>query len=65
MGKEIVKKKKTEEECTLDGSVDRHGRPAVRRTSGNWFAAILILGTYHLFNSINFLLFCLALSVTK
>lgn len=43
MGKETVKKKK--EECTLDGSVDRHGRPAVRNTSGNWFAAILILGT--------------------
>lgn len=42
MGKETVKKKK-KEECTLDGSVDRHGRPAVRNTSGNWFAAILIL----------------------
>ncbi|KAL8119407.1 protein NRT1/ PTR FAMILY 7.3-like [Apium graveolens] len=42
MGKETVKKKK-KEECTVDGSVDRHGRPAVRNTSGNWFAAILIL----------------------
>ncbi|KAK9274030.1 hypothetical protein L1049_018844 [Liquidambar formosana] len=32
-----------EEECTLDGTVDRHGRPAVRGRSGTWFAGILIL----------------------
>ncbi|XP_076941038.1 protein NRT1/ PTR FAMILY 7.3-like isoform X2 [Bidens hawaiensis] len=37
------KKAKKNEECTLDGSVDRKGQPAVRETTGSWFAAILIL----------------------
>ncbi|XP_057513127.1 protein NRT1/ PTR FAMILY 7.3-like [Actinidia eriantha] len=35
--------KKGQETCTLDGSVDRHGRPAVRGKTGAWFAGILIL----------------------
>ncbi|CAL5382526.1 unnamed protein product [Camellia sinensis] len=46
MAKPDEKKKETIEEevvCTLDGTVDRHGRPAVRARSGTWFAGILIL----------------------
>ncbi|KAG7948664.1 hypothetical protein I3843_13G018500 [Carya illinoinensis] len=35
--------KRGQEICTLDGTVDRHGRPAVRRRTGAWFAGILIL----------------------
>ncbi|CAA0820326.1 Protein NRT1/ PTR FAMILY 7.3 [Striga hermonthica] len=35
--------KRSEEECTFDGSVDRHGRPAIRSRSGTWGAGILIL----------------------
>ena len=35
---------KGQEICTLDGSVDKHGRPAVRGKTGAWFAGILILG---------------------
>ncbi|XP_052192338.1 protein NRT1/ PTR FAMILY 7.3-like isoform X2 [Diospyros lotus] len=34
---------KEQEVCTLDGTVDRHGRPADRRKTGTWVAAILIL----------------------
>jgi hypothetical protein len=34
------------EVCTLDGTVDWHGRPAVRQRTGSWVAAILILGNY-------------------
>ncbi|CAI9103392.1 OLC1v1001859C2 [Oldenlandia corymbosa var. corymbosa] len=30
-------------ECTLDGSVDRRGQPAVRESSGKWFAGNLLL----------------------
>ncbi|KAL3516728.1 hypothetical protein ACH5RR_023630 [Cinchona calisaya] len=30
-------------ECTLDGSVDQHGRPAVREGTGKWFAGNLLL----------------------
>lgn len=33
------------EACTLDGAVDRHGRPAIRDKTGTWVAGILILGT--------------------
>ncbi|XAR63318.1 hypothetical protein NMG60_11023215 [Bertholletia excelsa] len=29
--------------CTLDGTVDRHGCPAIRGRTGTWFAGILIL----------------------
>ncbi|KAL6524655.1 hypothetical protein OROHE_016326 [Orobanche hederae] len=45
MGKKNVKPQAEEEECecTLDGSVDRQGRPAVRSRSGSWGAGILIL----------------------
>lgn len=39
--------KQVEEEFTQDGSVDRHGRPAIRGRSGGWEAGILILGTYN------------------
>lgn len=31
------------EVCTQDGSVDRHGNPAVRAKTGKWLTAILIL----------------------
>lgn len=31
------------ETCTLDGTVDRHGRPADRATTGRWTAGIIIL----------------------
>ncbi|CAA2989469.1 NRT1 PTR FAMILY -like [Olea europaea subsp. europaea] len=34
---------KQQEECTFDGSVDKHGHPAVRNRTGSWFAGILIL----------------------
>ncbi|XP_022923413.1 protein NRT1/ PTR FAMILY 7.3-like [Cucurbita moschata] len=33
----------TVEEFTLDGTVDYHGRPAVRSKSGSWVAGIIIL----------------------
>lgn len=36
--------KKEEEEYTLDGSVDRHGNPAIKGRSGGWQAGFLILG---------------------
>ena len=32
--------------CTLDGTVDYHGRPAIRERSGTWFAGILLLGNF-------------------
>ncbi|KAL5862544.1 hypothetical protein ACOSQ3_000058 [Xanthoceras sorbifolium] len=32
-----------EEACTLDGTVDWHGRPAIREKSGRWVAGIIIL----------------------
>lgn len=35
--------KKEQEVCTRDGSVDRHGDPAIRGRTGTWFAGILIL----------------------
>ncbi|RID78358.1 hypothetical protein BRARA_A01198 [Brassica rapa] len=31
------------EVCTQDGSVDRHGNPAIRAKTGKWLSAILIL----------------------
>ncbi|XP_057449699.1 protein NRT1/ PTR FAMILY 7.3-like [Lotus japonicus] len=34
---------KEESEITLDGSVDLHGRPAIRAKSGRWVAGIIIL----------------------
>lgn len=37
------KVKHQEEEHTMDGSVDRHGMPAVRSRTGTWTAGILIL----------------------
>ncbi|KAL6985805.1 hypothetical protein U1Q18_019178 [Sarracenia purpurea var. burkii] len=32
-----------EKECTLDGSVDLHGRPAIRERTGQWTIGIVIL----------------------
>ncbi|KAL1829982.1 hypothetical protein ACET3Z_008394 [Daucus carota] len=43
LSKEASKYKGEEEECTLDGSVDYHGRPAIRERSGRWVAGIIIL----------------------
>ncbi|KAL4178491.1 hypothetical protein AMTRI_Chr13g82570 [Amborella trichopoda] len=37
------KKERESEMYTRDGSVDRHGRPAIKATTGGWNAAILIL----------------------
>ncbi|KAI9178434.1 hypothetical protein LWI28_026449 [Acer negundo] len=36
-------KEEEEEELTLDGTVDWHGRPAIREKSGRWVAGIVIL----------------------
>ncbi|KAK1583101.1 hypothetical protein Q3G72_020954 [Acer saccharum] len=36
-------KRDQEEACTLDGTVDRRGRPAIRKKTGTWFAGVLIL----------------------
>ncbi|XP_040985778.1 protein NRT1/ PTR FAMILY 7.3-like isoform X2 [Juglans microcarpa x Juglans regia] len=38
-----VEFKEGQEACTLDGSVDWHGRSAIRGKSGGWFAGIIIL----------------------
>ncbi|KDP39505.1 hypothetical protein JCGZ_05071 [Jatropha curcas] len=35
--------KKDREECTLDGTTDFHGRPAIKQKSGKWVAGIIIL----------------------
>ncbi|XP_042494021.1 protein NRT1/ PTR FAMILY 7.3-like [Macadamia integrifolia] len=37
------KVKVEQEECTLDGTVDRHGRPAIRHRTGTWVSGILLL----------------------
>ncbi|XP_065864868.1 protein NRT1/ PTR FAMILY 7.2-like [Euphorbia lathyris] len=39
----VGKTKNEQEIYTKDGSVDRHGRPAIRDKTGSWFAGILIL----------------------
>lgn len=38
-----AKFKEDQEACTFDGSVDWHGRPAIRAKSGRWVAGIIIL----------------------
>ncbi|KAA8525912.1 hypothetical protein F0562_007988 [Nyssa sinensis] len=38
-----VKFKGEEETCTLDGTVDLHGRPASRERTGKWVAGTVIL----------------------
>lgn len=43
LSKEVSKYKGEEEECTLDGSVDYYGRPAIRDRSGRWVAGTIIL----------------------
>ncbi|KAI5327694.1 hypothetical protein PRUPE_5G042300 [Prunus persica] len=35
--------KEDEDACTLDGTVDMHGQPAIRAKSGRWVAGIIIL----------------------
>lgn len=47
------------DEYTLDGTVNKHGQPAVRARTGRWFAGVLLLGqstinlfSYYLFDSI-------------
>ena len=35
--------KEGEGECTFDGTVDWHGRPAIKAKSGQWAAGIIIL----------------------
>lgn len=40
-----LKPKEMEAYTTLDGSVDRHGKPAIRATTGSWVAGIIVLGT--------------------
>lgn len=42
-----VEEKVKKEDYTSDGAIDRHGHPAVREKTGDWVAAILILGIYH------------------
>ncbi|VFQ95775.1 unnamed protein product [Cuscuta campestris] len=41
MGK--TEEKGSREKCTLDGSIDRHGRPAVRANTGGWLSGALLL----------------------
>ncbi|XP_060219096.1 protein NRT1/ PTR FAMILY 7.3-like [Lycium barbarum] len=43
MGERDEKLGNPEEEITLDGTVDKHGRPAVRAKTGRWFAGVLLL----------------------
>ncbi|KAL0324557.1 UNVERIFIED_CONTAM: protein NRT1/ PTR FAMILY 7.3 [Sesamum calycinum] len=38
-----AKSKGEQEGCTRDGSVDLHGRPALRERTGKWFAGVVIL----------------------
>lgn len=38
------------EELTLDGSVDWHGRPAIRAKSGRWVAGTIILCKFQTYN---------------
>ena len=49
--------KQGQETCTLDGTVDWHGRPAIRERSGTWVAGILILGNSSLLQCLCFMLF--------
>ncbi|GAB4857798.1 hypothetical protein Ancab_015706 [Ancistrocladus abbreviatus] len=43
VSKEVIRVKEEEETFTLDGSVDQHGRPAIRQEAGKWVAGIIIL----------------------
>lgn len=38
------KREMEKDEYTFDGSVDKHGEPAVRAKTGRWFAGVLLLG---------------------
>ncbi|MCL7036688.1 hypothetical protein MKW94_030452 [Papaver nudicaule] len=42
-GEKVKEEMNEDDEYTLDGTVDRHGRPSIRGKSGGWFAGILIL----------------------
>jgi hypothetical protein len=44
--------KEETEELTLDGSVDWHGRPAIRAKSGRWFAGTIILCKFQTYKQI-------------
>ncbi|KAL4332770.1 hypothetical protein GQ457_07G011250 [Hibiscus cannabinus] len=41
--KEVELEEEEEEACTQDGTVDWHGRPAIKAKSGQWTAGIIIL----------------------
>lgn len=43
MSKEVNFKDEQGEVCTLDGTVDWHGRPAIKTKSGGWVAGTIIL----------------------
>ena len=45
MGVQNLKDGETKERdvCTLDGTVDWHGQPAIKSKSGGWVAGIIIL----------------------
>lgn len=32
--------------CTRDGSVDRHGKPAIKEKTGGWRCGMLLLGNF-------------------
>ena len=51
------------EVLTLDGAVDRHGRPAVRGKTGTWVAGILLLGTFVLEHTMHFDVFLMTQKV--
>lgn len=35
-----------ENACTKDGSLDRHGKPALKGRTGGWRCGMLLLGTF-------------------
>ena len=38
------RKRPDENACTKDGSLDRHGKPAIKGRTGGWRCAVFILG---------------------
>ena len=41
---------RVEKECTRDGSIDWHGKPALKGKTGGWRCGTLLLGTYFPYN---------------
>lgn len=39
-------KSKLLDECTRDGSLDWHGKPAIKRKTGGWKSGMLLLGMF-------------------